>query len=139
MYRYKITNNGDPAVITASIKQLNENAVVDDDTFVPEHWIKLINSDVSLNKPFFLPGGGRKELLLKISPDAQTLQSDYYRALTLTTSANPSTDATTTQISETLATPLLITVSLGELKKEATISKFSLPFIIDRYVKMPAV
>lgn len=130
---YKITNNGEPTIITPKIVQLTLDGIKDD-SFTAENWISLLNTDVALNHPFLLASKETKQLILRVNPPADTREQDYYRALVFSTTPNPAGNSTQSLITENLATPLLITVTAsGLIPKGAQLRRFDLPKYIDSF------
>lgn len=131
---YKLTNNGDPAVIVARIAELGTNGIEENPSFHLEPWIGFLSSDVIMGKPFILPKGKTKEFILKVNPPGGTPERDYYRVLAFTTYPNPAGDSSQSQVSETLGSPLLITTTkTGFLNKNAKIVEFDIPKIMDSF------
>lgn len=131
---YKLTNNGDPAVVVARIVELGANGIEENPAFALEPWIGLLSSDVTIGKPFLLTQGKTKEFILKVNPPEGTPERDYYRVLAFTTKPNPAGDSSQSQVSETLGSPLLITTTkTGFLNKNVKIVEFDMPKIIDSF------
>lgn len=131
---YKIVNESDPVIVEFKIMELTENGIKNDPEFLPEKWINTINTDISLNKPFLLKNKEERQLILRINPPTGTPEKDYYRVLTVTTRPNPIAETSQSSLSQTLGSPLLITISsTGLIPKGAQIAKFQLPTIIDSF------
>lgn len=130
---FKITNQGDPLLITPQIIEYNEKGIVRDSQFTPEKWINLINQDITFGKPYLLESQQEKQIILRINPSKETLERDYYRALILTTQSLKPTEQAKTDIVESISAILLITVTDSGLEKQARISHFTLPKIIDSF------
>lgn len=131
---YKITNDGDPTIVTASIKEFSADGIKDNPGFVPEKWISLLNTDLAFNRPFMLGSKEERQLIVRLSPPKETAEKDYYRAIQFSTSPNPPSESSQTSVTENIGSPLLITVtSAGFLAKGAQITQFQLPRIIDSF------
>lgn len=130
---FKITNQGDPLLITSQIMEYNEKGIVRIPQFTPEKWIDLINQDITFGKPFLLENREEKQLILRINPSKNTPEKDYYRALVLTSQSLQPTEQVKTDIVESISAILLITVTDSGLEKQARISRFTLPKIIDSF------
>jgi hypothetical protein len=131
---YKLTNNGEPVIITPYIAMLSSSGIKEDPNFTPENWFSLLNTDIKLNEPFLLPSKQTKQIILRINPPLNTKMQDYYRALVFSTTPSPADNSTISQISENLAAPLIVTVTeSGLVPKGAVISKFEVPSFIDSF------
>lgn len=131
---YKITNEGDPVIVTAKLAEFTEDGIKNDPSFIPEKWLSLLNTDISFDRPFMLDSKEERQLIVRINPPIGTSEKDYYQALLITTATNPNLESSQTSVAEHLASPLLITVtSTGLLAKGAQITKFQLPSIIDSF------
>jgi hypothetical protein len=131
---YKLSNSGDPVIITPKVMEIDENGIISNPQFSAENWITLINTDVSINQPFLLQTNTEKQIILKINPPQKSAENNYYRALVFSTSVNPIPNTSVTSFSQNLGTILLICVTnSGLLEKTAKISKFDLPKIIDSF------
>ncbi len=131
---YKITNDGEPVVVTAKIGEFNEAGITDDPKFIRDEWINLLNTDIAFDRPFLLNPKEERQLILRINPPIGTAEKDYYRVIFLSTATNPNLESSQTSVSQTLGSPLFITVtSTGLLAKGAQITKFQLPEVIDSF------
>lgn len=143
---YKLTNNGEPTVVTLRIMELGPNGIKDEAGFMPsdseggpEEWITIISNDIRLSKPFLLEKEKSAEFLIRVAPREGTKQQDYYRALVVTTDIRPQTDTTMTSFVESIASPILVTVtSSGVLNKAAQIAKFDVPAVLDSFDALSA-
>ncbi|MBI4990993.1 hypothetical protein HZB96_02755 [Candidatus Gottesmanbacteria bacterium] len=139
---YKITNEGDPVVVTAKVGEFTEDGIKIDqepapsvsEGFVPEKWISLLNTDISFNRPFILNAKEERQLIVRISPPKETAEKDYYRAIQFSTSPNPPSESSQTSVTENIGSPILITItSSGFMARGAQITQFQLPRIIDSF------
>ncbi len=131
---YKLTNNGEPVIINIYLAALSSGEIKEDPNFNAEKWLNLLNTDIKFNQPFLLPSKETKQIILRINPPPETAEQDYYRALVFSTIPNPAGNSTSSQISETLAVPILITVtSTGLVPKGAALTRFEVPSFIDSF------
>lgn len=136
---YKLTNDGDPVIVTPGLLELTEFGIKEDKKFIPEKWISIINTDLAFGQPFLLAPKKTKQIILKVNPPKDLPEKDYLRALVFSTKPNPAGETSQSSISQNLATPLLITVtSMGALPKGAQIEKFILPKLIDSFGPLEA-
>ncbi|OGG03725.1 hypothetical protein A2W14_05030 [Candidatus Gottesmanbacteria bacterium RBG_16_37_8] len=88
--------------------------------------------NLPLDKPFLFKKSGQLKMLVKISPPIGTPQQDYYQSLAFSTapiSANISRSA----IKQSLNSLILISVTDSGLPKQAKITIFNLPRIVDSF------
>lgn len=131
---YKLINEGETVIIVPRLLELTESGIKEDENFVPDPWITLLNTDLAFGRPFLLPTNTLKQIILKVSPSHNLEEKDYLRALVFSTRPNPAGETSQSQLSQNLATPLLITVtSTGLFPKGALITKFDLPSFIDSF------
>jgi hypothetical protein len=131
---YKLTNNGNSAIILPHIVKYDEKGIIDDADYKGENWISFLNNEISLNRPFLLDSNTEKQLTLKISPLAKSAEENYYLALVFTTQPDPIPNTTVSSVSETIGSVLLINVSnSGLMEKNSRISSFSLPTVLDSF------
>lgn len=132
---YKISNDGDPVILTPQIGELTEaGSISQDPNFTVEKWINTLNTDLALGQPFLLDKGETRQLIVRINPPQGTPEKDYYRVIYFTTTPNPPLESSQSSISQTIGSPLIITVSAsGLLVKSAKISKFQIPEILDSF------
>jgi hypothetical protein len=138
---YTLENNADPAIMHAYVRSFepkgNTGAIkIKDELEGPVHF-SLDNSDIELDKPFFMKPNGSQQLLLRIRIPEGAPEGDYY--YTLLASSEPPSMAISSSASgarATIGANILITVTQsGYTKVNAKIalfdvlSHFSLPFI----------
>jgi len=131
--KYKLTNNGEPTLISLKLAELNEYGINLENSS-SDKWISIIDSDIVFNLPFALENGQAKEFVLKIQPSSQLKEQDYYRALVFSTESSYSGQTTASTISQNLVSPVLITLtSTGQVNKAAKISRFEIPRFLDSF------
>jgi hypothetical protein len=131
---YKITNTGDPIIMTPKIIELDEDGIKENPLFKSENWITILSSDLALNRPFLLDAKSEKQIMLKISPPQNSAEKNYYRVLLFATEPNTIANTTTSAITQNIGSVLLVNVtSSGILEKSAKISDFQLPKILDSF------
>lgn len=131
---YKLTNNGEPTIVTIKLVELGANGIKEDTDFLPDKWISILSNDLVFDKPFLLGRDKTAEFLLKVNPPAGSSEQDYYRALVFTTTPQAPIDTTMTSFVQNLVSPVLITVTAsGATNKVAQITKFDLPVFIDSF------
>lgn len=138
---YTLENNADPAIMRAYVRSFepkgNTGSIrIKDELEGPVHF-SLDNSDIELDKPFFMKPNGSQQLLLRIRVPEGAPEGDYY--YTLLASSEPPSMAISSSASgarATIGANILITVTQsGYTKVNAKIalfdvlSHFSLPFI----------
>jgi len=89
MVAYKIENHGDPVILTTKIVNFEPrdnlgNIRLKDDFQGPMRF-SLDNSDLQLERPFFLKTGDSKQLLLRIRAPEGAAAGDYYYTLLVET------------------------------------------------------
>lgn len=86
---YKLENNGDPSIMKATIlpfRPKGDNGQIEiAKEFDGPIRFSLDNSDLALNKPFFMRPQESTQLLLKIRVPEGTPEGDYYYTLLITT------------------------------------------------------
>lgn len=137
---FKITNNGDPVIITPRISSLS----LDPDTNLPQinplsetassSWFSLTEENKALDKPIFLNTNQSENLTLKIEVPTNTTPSDYYYIFHLDSSSPNDPISNKTHISGSIGANILMSVSyLGTLNKNAEVSRINLLPIVDSF------
>ncbi len=151
---YTIQNFGDPVVLTPKVVSFEPaddlgNISLKDGIEGPVRF-NLDNSEIKLNKPFFLKPKTKEQLLLRVRVPENAPEGDFYYSLTLTTSPNLQQDQNAAAAAQaTIAANLLITITETgriDIKPKIVyfdiIPKFSLfkKFkIVDSFDKIPVV
>lgn len=134
---YTISNHGAPLIVEAKIAEFTDEDIRWEKDFTPEKWISTINTNLSFDRPFLLRENEERQLIVKIAPPKETEEKDYYRAIIFTTHPLMVQDTSSSAVSQTLVSPLLITVtSTGLLPKSAQIVNFAIPFIHDSFTPL---
>lgn len=133
---YKITNNGDPAVLTPHINKLDFNRQSGEIEISQENadnnWFKLENEDIILDQPFFINSNQTVLLNLNISIPQSVKVGDYYYQFSLTNSPPQDEKLLESYIRVHLSSNILISITdLGTLSKNGEITKFSAPIFLD--------
>lgn len=138
---YKLENTGDPAIMKASVFPFrpkgDRGEIEIASQFEGPIRFSLDNSDLSLDKPFFMRPKDNKQLLLKIRVPEGAPEGDYYYTLLVTTEPSPLSPGNTgTGAQAGIGANILISVSkTGYSDVDAKISLFSvlpnleIPFI----------
>ncbi len=131
---FKITNEGDPVIVTAKLTELTTRGMKDNPNFQPDNWLTTNNTEVEFGKPFLIKTHETKQLTLLINPKKETPEGDYYRIIQFTTKPNPELNTSQSSIEQNIGVPLLITVTnTGFVSKSAKIKRFIVPQIIDSF------
>jgi len=95
-------------------------------------WFKIGDSPISNNARIFLPRGGNQEITLNINPPENAPQGDYYLTLLFETDLSNTIGKQGSSSNAQIGTNILLTISKdGNPKKDAEVSEFSAPKIID--------
>lgn len=132
---YKLTNNGNTTVVTARIVIFDKTGIKENPNYTPEPWITVAGSGgITLNKPFTQESNTTMEIVLRVNPPADVIQTDYYRALIFSTIPAPIGNSSQSQITQQIVSPILISVTTtGMVRKTAQILKFDLPTFVDSF------
>lgn len=131
---FKITNDGDPVILAATLGELTESGIKNNPDFVPEIWLTTRNSEVELDRPLLIKTHETRKMTLLINPGIGTTEGDYYRVLYFTTKPNPIADTSQASIAQNIGSPILITVTnTGFVDKSAKIKSFTVPLIFDSF------
>ncbi len=131
---FKITNDGDPVIVTAKLTELTPSGMKNNPDFQPEAWLTTSNSEVEFGKPFLMRTRETKQLTILINPKKETPEGDYYRILQFTTKPNPELNTSQSSIEQNIGIPLLVTVTnTGFVSKSANIKRFIAPYIMDSF------
>ncbi|MBI3379542.1 hypothetical protein HY029_02165, partial [Candidatus Gottesmanbacteria bacterium] len=49
---YKLTNNGEPIVITTNVSELDSTGIKEGAGVNPDKWISILSNDIALGRPF---------------------------------------------------------------------------------------
>jgi len=153
MVAYKIDNYADPVIARAKILPFeplgNQGNIKIAKDFSGPVRFSLDNSDLDLEKPFFMKTRESKQLLLRMRLPEGTPDGDYYYTLLIETEPPPTVDGSTGgRAKGTIGANILITVTgsgmteiSGKIVLFDVISKFK-PFgwkIFDSNAKIPVV
>ncbi len=138
---FKITNNGDPTVITPHITSFTPDQTTGKISFTAEmenatssSWFSLGYPDLILDKAFFLNTNSSQLLNLKIDLPETTTTGDYYFLFKVDSSAPPQEKTSGSALIASIGSNILISVShLGTLNKNGQISRFSVPLLVDSF------
>lgn len=116
MIAYQVANHGDPILLTTKVvnfepKDSLGNIRLKDDLRGPIRF-SLDNSDIELERPFFLKTGESQQLLLRIrAPEGAASGDYYYTLLAETTPINNPDRLTGTKTKASIGSNILITVT----------------------------
>lgn len=132
--KFILRNIGQTVKVTPKILEYSQKEIDPDSQFDPDPWIEVKSPGISLNNSFDLPSNSQKEILLEVHPDSNVAESEYNRILLFTTSPPEEKTQSESLISESIGSVLLITVSkTGSIVRQAKITDFSLPLILDSF------
>lgn len=130
MIAYKVDNYGDPVIAKARILPFepfgNQGNIQIADEFSGPVRFSLDNSDIELDKPFFMKTRESKQLLLRIRLPENTPNQDYYYTLLIETEAPPNQDGlTSSKARGAIGANILITATgTGRTQIKGSISLF---------------
>jgi hypothetical protein len=132
---FRLTNEGEPVFITPRLVEYTENGIKENERFAPEPWINFLPGSLSLNQPFLLHTGETRGLVLRVAPPAGLPDANIYRVLLFESQPNPSDPSDSeSMIQSKIGSILLLNVTTsGITKKDAQISRFELPNLIDSF------
>jgi len=144
---YKITNYGDPTIITSKIypseakdnqghvRILSTGKGTDNSTL---SWFSYLNANLALGEPFFLSGNETQEVVLKIAVPPDTQEGDYYFTIVFSSESPPKSANSGTRATGAIGSNILLTISnTGNPVIKGEIKEFSAPKIIDSFDILP--
>lgn len=116
MVAYRVENHGDPVMLTTRVVNFEPkdnlgNIRLKDDLRGPMRF-SLDNSEIQLERPFFLKTGESQQLLLRIrAPEGATSGDYYYTLLAETTPTNNPDRLTGTKTKASIGSNILVTIT----------------------------
>lgn len=129
---YSIENRGDPAILQAKVLPFeplgNEGQIKIKEQFEGPVRFNLDNSNIELEKPFFLKTKDREQLLLRIRLPEGTPEGDYYYTLLVETLPPQGEEGSTASLAKaTIGSNILITVTeSGQVDISGKVALFDL-------------
>lgn len=129
---YTVQNLGDPTTLEFKIRPFTPQGDlgdmnIDDELISPVRF-SLDNTDLELEKPFFIKQKDHEQALVRIRVPEGTPEGDYYFVILATSHPVPAIGGTTSTLAKaTIGSTLLVTVTKsGQLESKGRISLFSI-------------
>ena len=126
---FVLQNSGDDTKVNIQIIPFNENGLILDSLKETVNWLEIVEPSSS----FVLKKGEQKNIVLKVSPGADTKEQDYYQALTFKTSPLSERRNSQSNIEQRVSALILMNVTSSGSPKSAEIERFNLPTVIDSF------
>lgn len=135
---FTLNNRGETTTVFANFYEYGAQGFMITTPPAPVSWITFLD-DIATQRPFVLKKGQVREIKVRISPPKDLPDQELYRVLLFTTAVQPAAEVSQSQLSQSIGTIFLVSVTeSGLLQKAAEIVRFDVVALHDSFTPLQA-